>query len=224
MTKDQFVIMILSGVFAALSLRTVGAEMLIDTTPTWTGTGVGPFGDGPNNTATMGQVITVPTNGDSVLRSFTFYMNQPTSIVFRGEVYAWSGGIGGHAIGDGLFESPPMTTSSYVPQVDEPITFETAGIALAPGQQYVLFASTSKDETGSAAGTWGLVGPDPYLGGGVVALYNGSDVSQWTNPLHSWEAFWPADLVFKADFVPEPVELALVVVGLLPVFGRRRHV
>jgi hypothetical protein len=38
--------------------------------------------------ATYGQTVTVPTNGDQVLTSFTFYMQLPATVAFRGEVYA----------------------------------------------------------------------------------------------------------------------------------------
>ncbi len=90
----------------------------------------------------MGQVVTVPSE-DPVLDSFTFYIKSfgsPSTIVLRGEVYAWDGT---KATGPNRWEGPQRTLTP--PSTFQEVTFNTGGVQLAAGQQYVLFASVSKD-------------------------------------------------------------------------------
>jgi len=71
------------------------------------------------------------------------------------------------------------------------------GIVLSAGQQYVLFASTSKDPAQpNAAGKWGAVVTNTvYSGGQFVYLNNGADPALWTS--RSWSAII-YDLAFRA--------------------------
>ena len=84
----------LTFVLAALAvqwngLRHATAGTMIDTTSSWDGSNfIGGFGY--PNTATYGQTVTTP-NGDTVLDSFSFEMDLPANLLFRGEVYAWNG-------------------------------------------------------------------------------------------------------------------------------------
>ena len=154
-------------------VRAVHADTLIDTTPFWPGNSwVGNFGI--PTTATFGQVITAPVGGE-ILQSFTFYMGQPATLAFQGEVYAWDGTM---ATGPNLFESVPMTTTGTG---TEAVTFDAGGVPLQAGQQYVLFASCSRLFDGhSGLGAWGFIDSDVYGGGSFVYLDNGSDPSLWT--------------------------------------------
>jgi hypothetical protein len=178
------------------------ADTVIDTTPSWIGTGVYPFGTPA--TETYGQTITVPLT-DSVLQSWTFYMEQSTSIRFQGEVYAWNGFM---ATGPDLFESAVMTTTD--PNIFQPITFDTGGLALTPGDTYVLFASSSKDAQSGGGGEWGYVpGGGGYTGGSFFALDNGTSTAKWTSDFWSGAPGISGTLAFQADFdspaaVPEP--------------------
>lgn len=190
------------------------ADTIIDTTPSWIGTAVYPFGS--PDTETYGQIITVPLT-DPVLNSWTFYMEQSSSIQFQGEVYAWNGFM---ATGPSLFESAVMTTTN--PNIFQPITFNTGGLALTPGDTYVLFASSSKDVQSAGGGTWGYVpGGGGYTGGAFYYLNNGTDATQWTSDF--WSTFGPGnDLAFKADFnspaaVPEPSSRILLATALCAV-------
>jgi len=188
------------------------ADTMIDTTPSWIGMGVSPFGS--PNTETYGEIITVPL-ADPVLNSWTFYMEQSSSIQFQGEVYAWNGFM---ATGPSLFESAVMTTTN--PNIFQPITFNTGGLALTPGGTYVLFASDSKDAQTGANGTWGIVSGGSYTGGTFSYINNGTDISQWTS--NFWSTAGNYDLAFKADFdtpsaVPEPSARILLTTALCAV-------
>jgi hypothetical protein len=205
------------------------ADFLIDTTPDWDQfTSISPFGY--PNTATYGQTITVP-DGSPVLTTFSFFLNLPAATTFQGEVYAWDS-VNNHATGSSLFESAPMHTDGMgMQQVD----FNTGGIALTPGNQYVLFATVSK-LLGTGAGRWGYIGFDSYAGGRFVFDNNGSNRSLWTTT--TWDStnagfIGDSDLAFLAQFssaptdssaVPEPSSIALLGIGLggLAVFAYRR--
>jgi hypothetical protein len=208
---------------AAVALTT------IDTITGWDGTStVSSFGIA--NTATYGQVVTAPP-GETSLTSFSFEMNLPSTVAFRGEVYAWDS-VNGRATGPSLYESAPTQTAGAGFQI---VTFNMA-VPVTPGQQYVIFASNSKDQAGhSGAGSWGQVGGSPYAGGGFVFINNGPDPTQWTTG--AWtENFLGAggDLAFRAVFggvaVPTPTlseYMMLLMAVLLAITGfvviRRRR-
>jgi hypothetical protein len=148
-----------------------------------------------------GQVVTVPPT-DSVLDGFTFYMRnlreRAVTLTFRGEVYAWDGA---KATGPNLWESAPRTvtfSSSF-----QAVAFNTGGVPLIAGQQYVLFASISKDYEQNApfkVGCWGWLQEDVYEGGGFVLLIDFGDESLWTST--PWETREGGDLAFTASFSP----------------------
>jgi hypothetical protein len=102
------------------------------------------------------------------------------TVVFRGEVYAWDGA---KATGTNLYESAPMRTSGS--GTFEEITFEPGGIKLVPGQQYILFATVSKDyaPSGGTRGIWGMATTNPYNGGAFQYDNNAGDINDLlTNP------------------------------------------
>jgi len=199
------------------------ADTAIDTTPSWVGIGVNAFG--PPIYETFGQTITVPVT-DAVLLSWTFFMEQSPSTQFQGEVYAWNGTM---ATGPSLFESPVMTTTNA--NVFQPITFNTGGLALTPGDTYVLFASSSTDAQSGGGGTWGFVpGGGGYTGGSFFALDNGTSTAQWTSEFWAGAPGIVGSLAFKADFdspaaVPEPssrILLGTVLCAMIALTLRRR--
>jgi hypothetical protein len=191
------------------------ADFIIDTTPFWNGTSsIGTFGI--PDTQTYGQVITTPS-GTTALKSFTFYLNLPNTLAFNGEVYAWDGF---KATGGSLYESGTMSGSGSG-QFD-PVTFTPGGLVLKSGQQYVLFASSSRQNTGhSGSGTWAQPqSQDVYSGGGFVFLNNGNNPALWTSQNWTQNYLGPgSDLTFKAVFTdpptnPEPSSVALLAIGL----------
>jgi hypothetical protein len=198
------------------------ANTLIDTTPAWQASGsqvLSNFGVNDANfccTQTWGQTVTVPAT-DTALESFTFYVDLPTSLIFRGEVYAWDPSTGnpanftaGNATGPALYESGQTHTTSYGSGFSpQPITFNTGGIPLTAGAQYVLFITVSRDYAANAVGPPGFAGyvptgtPGEYPGGDFVFLNNGGDVGQWTTvPWSQFKMFGQDDLAFKASFSP----------------------
>jgi hypothetical protein len=175
------------------SVGQIQAFTAIDTTPYWKG--INPVAIfGYPGTATYGQVITAPTNGDNVLKSFSFHMNLPDTCTFTGYVYAWDGE---KAAGTALYKGPTMATlgSGTLEKID----FKTGGVTLTPGAQYVLFASVSEN-TGSGTGSWGYTWQDVYPGSGNTFVFtnNLTDTAKWTTA--DW-AVYPGDLAFTATFV-----------------------
>jgi hypothetical protein len=149
---------------------------------------------GMPNTATYGQTISM-TEGSATLTQFSFFMAVTPTAVFRGFVFGWDG-TNSRATGTPLFESAPMSTTQGV-NFGEVVFNIPNGIALNAGQQYVLFASTSKDPAQpNSAGRWGAVVTNTvYSGGQFVFLNNGSDPTKWTSTTWSTIA---RDLAFKA--------------------------
>ena len=176
----------------------------VDTTSSWNGTRtLGPFGY--PNTTTYGQTVTVPAT-DTQLSSFTFYMSLPSTLLFRGEVYAWDD-TNRDVTGTALYESPPMHTAAT--GVLQAVTFQTGGVKLTAGAKYILFATISKDYAADASGgwgTWGFVGTNAYPGGGFFFNNDGGDPSQWATS--TWHG-GSSDFAFKADFSPPDSDLGI---------------
>lgn len=169
----------------------------INTIPGWDGTSyISSFG--VTNTATYGETVTVPA-GAAPLNRFSFEIgNCSANVTFRASVYAWDGT---KASGPSLFVSPATTVNSG--STYQLVTFSTGGITL-PAGTYVLFASTSQDQTGapSSACRWGAVTNNTaYAGGQFVFLNNGPNPGQWTTS--PWSAF-SQDLAFQVDGLVPP--------------------
>lgn len=167
------------------------AQAQINTIPGWNGSSfISSFG--VTDTATYGETVTVAA-GATALNSFSFEIGScGANVTLRASVYAWDGT---KATGSSLYQSAPMTvtnSSSY-----QLVTFNVGGITLTPGT-YVLFASTSQDQTGapSSACRWGSVANTAYAGGQFVFLNNGPNPAQWTSSAWSTIA---SDLAFQVD-------------------------
>ena len=182
--------------FACAALASTPASA-ISTYGAWDGSNyVDPFGC--DSTATYGQVITV--TGKTTLNNFAFswatYNNTTGSMVVRGEVYAWDGT---KATGNALWESQPRKIAFH-DSAFHVESFKPGALPLTLHQQYVLFASFSKD-FGSCKNNyelkWGLINNESaYRKGTFVYQNNGADASQWTTA--SWNTTYGGDLAFKA--------------------------
>jgi hypothetical protein len=182
----------------ALLLLIAGSLMSqgpITTIPSWDGeTFAQSFG--VPDTATYGQTINVAP-GSAVISSFGFERgNWNATVTFRGEIYAWDGT---KATGPSLFESPITTqlaSSSF-----HLVIFNTGALTL-PAGNYVIFATTSRDQVTTSQCQWGSLDADTvYPAGNHVFLNNGADTSQWTSV--AWGAE-PFDLAFQVNMSPVP--------------------
>lgn len=214
-TKLKSIIFSVLFIFFGLMASNVFAQN-IDTTANATST-MGSFG--VPDTATYGQIITIPT-GSSNISKFGFKMlTVPSTVSFRGEIYAWDQ-ANSRATGSALYESAVTQTNGATSQV---VTFTPSGpIPVTAGQKYVLFVTTSRDQTGNAvSGTLAYNNSNPYSDGKFVYLNNGANPSRWTT--QRWDDFdnvGAFDLGFIAEFnAPTPVptlsQWALIVLGML---------
>lgn len=206
--------------FVAVAPKRASADT-ISTVPQWDGAyQVCCFGPTPAP-ETFGQTITVP-NGDALLESWTFYMEMPTADQFQGELYAWNGT---RATGADLWQG--SLTSTTNPSEFQAITFDTGGIPVVPGDQYVIFASTSNGTQSAGSGALGMLSSTTTDGNQFVYLANGTDTSEWVT--ESWIAGFDRDLAFQVQLsaspspVPEPGTILLLLTGLgiLGIFTRR---
>jgi len=183
------VMLVLVVAFCVAGPATASAATVIDTRNDAETEVIAPFG--VPDTTNYGQVVTAP---ETTLNSFTFRVLVPSTVVIRGEVYAWDGT---KATGPALYESAARTTSGATAQ---DITFDTGAVPLTPGSKYLLFLTAAKDfEVSSGLGSVRRVPATAYAGGGAVYLNSGTNESQWTTTAWSdLSGFF--DFQFRARF------------------------
>jgi uncharacterized protein with beta-barrel porin domain len=184
---------LLSGV-ALLALSSPALAANIDTTPGWNGVNsVSPWG--VTDTATYGQTIT-PLANQTILTSFTFELarSSGTAPQYQAYVYQWDR-VNNRIVGTALYSSGFLTAPSGTGFTA--VTINTGSIVLTPGQQYVLFLSTSKGQPQSAAAyNWGqLANNTAYAGGQFVFNNNGANFASLSTSTWSTQAL---DLAFMA--------------------------
>jgi uncharacterized protein with beta-barrel porin domain len=179
---------------ALLALSVPAMADNIDTTPQWDGSNfISSWG--VTNTATYGQTIT-PTTGQRILTGFTFELARTsgTASQYQAFVYQWDSAnnrITGTALfSSAVFTAPAATTFTAV-------TINTGSIVLTPGQQYVLFLSTSNQQPqASASYKYGsLTNNTTYAGGQFVFQNNGANFGNLSTS--SWSSI-ADDLAFTA--------------------------
>lgn len=203
------------------------ASLINTTTEAYSGSWA-PFAD--TNTATYGQ--TFKTGADTVLDSFTLYLNNAARTVdFKAYVYAWNGS---KAVGQALYTSDLQHFSGS--QITG-FSFNTGGLQLSSSQKYVAFLSTSGiagGEDGSASMPYaGVYGSNAYADGDFVFYNNGDDFKKLTT--NAWDMTGgKGDVWFQAGFssalvsaqaaaIPEPATMGLTAAALAAVALVRRR-
>jgi len=170
------------------------------------------FGDPGYATQTYGEVFTAP-DGINTLESFSFYLGKPADsgdIITGAYIATWTGTHAGQLLYDsGKFD--------YDNLGDEELTFNTgSSVFVTPGQQYVMFLSTSKFHglsVGAANASSGTT--NQYLNGFAYFNNGGSFDSLFAIP---WDQSglspdWAVDIEFNNT--PEPPSLAPFGSGIL---------
>ncbi|MDB5601590.1 MAG: autotransporter outer rane beta-barrel protein [Xanthobacteraceae bacterium] len=156
---------------AVLLISVPASAQTIDTTTTWNGTqSISPWG--ATDTATYGQTITA-TATRSALHGFTFELHQTTAPAaqFQAFVYHWNTGTS-RIDGPALYTSGVMVAPSGAGFT--PVSIATGTVALTPGQQYVLFLTTSTVvQADGPRYQFGAVPGASYTGGQFVFQNNG---------------------------------------------------
>jgi len=176
---------------------------------------------GNPNTATYGETFTAPTNGDTNLQSFGFYMAGPWSagdVVMSAYIATWTGTQAGTI----LFSSPSV---DYANTGSDFLSFNTGGLDLTGGGTYVMFLSVSQ-YYGQSSGEIQISQGSAITGLDGFDYYNNSgDFGALTSS--SWDAAglspnWAVNLDFNSGSsspVPEPPSFFLEAAGMLGALG-----
>lgn len=173
----------------------------IDTYSGWDGSSyLYPFG--APDTSTYGQVVTVP-DGKKKLKYFSFYQatadGYPSgTILLRGEVYGWDGTKATTEVWESA-KAKKLKLTAGDPEFQQ-VKFKTKGAKLKPGQQYVMFATISKDyeeQTSGVASKWATNYSDVLPGGYTVYINDTGDEGRWTT--EAWSQITTYDFAMKAS-------------------------
>jgi len=190
---------------------------IIDITSAWNDAGktlIGTFGQGA--TKTYGQTFTATAELGSQIDSFSFYLSNVASSnsQFAAYIAQWDGL---KATGPMLYSSPSSWLPTGQGQFSQ-VSFNTGGISLTAGQQYVAFLTTSGfANNGNTYTTMGLVANPAVYAGGAFVFFNNNNFDQLTTS--NWDNFLGnyGDAAFQASFSNGTATVSAP--ATLPLFG-----
>src|SRR2546423_7731695 len=145
----------LLGGAALLALSVPASAQNIDTFSQWNGSSfISSYG--VPNTATYGQTFT-PTGSQTRLNGFTVEVGFASAgIASQAFVYQWDS-VNSRIIGPALFSSGTINVAAGAGFTA--VSVNTSGVTLTPGQQYVVFLSTSNLQGGApnSSSRWGAL-------------------------------------------------------------------
>jgi hypothetical protein len=206
-----------SAIFAALALGATPALADINTVQPWIGNWQ-PFGE--SNTTIYGQTFTV--GAQTQLDSFSLYLaaqpNDGVPVDFNAYIYEWDGQ---KAAGPQLYGSADQAFTGSPAEAPVEFAFNTGGLNLVSGKQYVAFLQAKFDGRFSTAEMpySGNFFSDPYDGGSFVYFNTGTDdvsaalASSWDVTSGYGDVWFKADFAGGAGAVPEPGAWALMILG-----------
>jgi hypothetical protein len=180
--------------------------------------GVGSFGENTSTgvtLTTLGETFRAPTGFYQIDR-FSFWLKPtigPDSTDFVAYLSAWNATtarLEGPLLFQSSVQSLPYATSGF-----QQFTFDTGGVSLSAGKQYITFVSSINQLDGIVgASVVGNVSSDTYLNGdGFYQSVTALD-SLYSNYWFTYRGSPFPDLAFRAEFsttpVPEPSTYGLI--------------
>jgi hypothetical protein len=197
-TLQRATVLLAAGAFALTGTNTAFAASHIDTYSSWDGSSfLQPFGH--PDTATYGQTITVTDYVDKNVKNVTWFMSPGGAagdLIVRTGVARWDGV---KAVGKITLSKPKTITVDPSDPVVTGYKFELKHAKVAVGEQYVLFATISKDYEECTPGVttlWPVHGSSVLDGGNTVWINDTGDEGRWTT--EAWSGISDYDMAFKA--------------------------
>ena len=175
---------------------------------------------GLDGTQTYGETFTAP---GSSLSSFTFYVNATGATDVTAQVYSWSGSLLGGSGNSGVIGSPLFSASATINgNADQtPITFSTGGVALTPGDNYIILLTNPDSDN---AFSWDIDffnHPVAYDGG--FNFNNGPANSSNYDDFADFGSLEYTATFANSAATPEPGSLTLLGTGILGLAGVARR-